>query len=264
MIRLLPPHPPKNKNKESLTSLHSFFLVDFHHSQSIFSRTIFSRCFAEKPAISIHHHFHKFPGLCWYGQLKAIRRLQRLGAQRFHRLCCKAPSNAREIHHGEQVPWWRNRWNGGQTGRGLINNTWLMLKVCVEKKWDAGWRFVMHQNGWDIKCVYLCFLAFFKISVWFIQHGERRISWKWFFGPRCKLAWPHHWGLWWKRPSCCTLSVKLRTLAKNSVFFVERFALSQGETGLNLLGVIFIPPKKSKMDLMEWKVQTAMAKQRII
>lgn len=115
-------------------------------------------------------------GLCGYGQLKAIRGLQRLRVERLHRLGGEAFADAREIHHGEQVPSTetRNGWKKGWKFNHLVGKG-----VGVE-----GWR-LMQVEGDETKnrvCVCVCclcvVLGLFLYVCLFNMCWDKRISWR--------------------------------------------------------------------------------------
>ena len=127
--------PPPKKRKESQTSLFTPFLFGRTIFHSLFSILKFlnesdippcsspnhlpspSICLITKntPPTETDYPTSTMEGLCGYGQLKAIRGLQRLRVERLHRLGGEAFADAREIHHGEQVPSTetRNGWKKG-------------------------------------------------------------------------------------------------------------------------------------------------------
>lgn len=80
-----------------------------------------------------------------------------------------------------------------------------------------GWRLMQVEGDETKYCVCVLFMCVswpFFVCV-FIQHvlGQKN---------QLKVRnWHDHWvwGSWWKKPSCCTLSVKHRNPAKNPPFF---------------------------------------------
>ena len=132
------PSPPK-KGKSLKHLFHSLFIwqnyipFSFQHTQ-VLNKSDIHPSSSPNHLLTIHlftketPHPSDYPtstmeGLCGYGQLKAIRGLQRLRVERLHRLGGEAFADAREIHHGEQVPSTETR-NGWKKGVKVQSPGW--------------------------------------------------------------------------------------------------------------------------------------------